>query len=52
MARKNITEKDIGYIDAESRKVVYPFLRKQFLFKPQEENRLLMVKILVQEYRL
>jgi type I restriction enzyme M protein len=45
-----IPEKDIGYVDVDRRKVVYPFLGKEFSLKPEEENRLIMVKKLILEY--
>lgn len=45
-----VIEKDIGYLDVERNKVVYPFAKKEFQFKPEEEVRLIMVKKLVLEY--
>lgn len=45
-----VTEKDVGYIDVERNKVVYPFAKKEFQLKPEEEVRLIMVKKLVLEY--
>lgn len=50
MANRKIEEKDIGYVDAERKKVIYPFLKKEFALKPEEEIRLIMVKKLVLEY--
>lgn len=48
--RKKLEEKDIGYIDAPRKKVVYTFLDKEFPHKPEEEVRLIMVKKLILEY--
>lgn len=48
--KTKIDEKDIGYIDSERKKIVYPFLKKEFVFKPEEEIRLIMVKKLIFEY--
>lgn len=50
VAKPRIEEKDIGYIDGEKKKVIYPFLKKEFSLKPEEEIRLLMVKKLILEY--
>jgi len=50
MANRKVEEKDIGYVDAERKKVVYPFLKKEFALKPEEEIRLLMIKKLILEY--
>ena len=47
---RKLQEKDIGYVDAERKKIVYPFLIKEFALKPEEEIRLLMVKRLILEY--
>ena len=41
---------DIGIIDSERKKVVYPFLKKEYTLKPEEEIRLLMVEKLINEY--
>jgi len=51
LAKLKIDEKDVGYIDAENKKVIYPFLNKKFSLKPEEEIRLLMVKKLILDYR-
>jgi len=48
--KKKLTEREIGYIDADRKKVVYPFLKKEFALKPEEENRLLMIRKLILEY--
>ncbi len=45
-----IQERDIGYIDPEKKRVVYPLLDKEYSLKPEEEIRLLMLKKLVLEY--
>jgi type I restriction enzyme M protein len=45
-----ISEKEIGYIDVDKQKVVYPFINKEFQLKPEEEIRLLVLKRLVLEY--
>lgn len=50
MADHKIEGKDIGYVDAERKKIVYPFLKKEFSLKPEEEIRLIMVKKLILEY--
>jgi type I restriction enzyme M protein len=47
---KELAAEDIGYIDTDRKKVVYPFLGREFVLKPEEEVRLLMVKRLVLEY--
>lgn len=49
-ATKKVAEKDVGYVDAERKKVSYPFLTKEFPLKPEEEIRLLMVRKLILEY--
>ena len=49
MPRARIEDKDIGYIDSERRKVIYPFLKREFTLKPEEEIRLIMVKKLIVE---
>lgn len=52
MVRNNkILEKDIGFIDAENKKIVYPFLDKEYPDKPEEQIRLLMLKKLILEYK-
>jgi type I restriction enzyme M protein len=49
MARK-VDEKDIGYVDADRKKIVYPFIKKEVALKPEEEIRLIMLKRLILEY--
>jgi len=46
-----IKEKEVGYIDTEKNKVVYPFLKKEYKATPEEKVRLLMVKKLIFEYK-
>lgn len=38
-----LIEKDIGYVDVERNKVVYPFTKKEFPLKPEEEVRLNLI---------
>jgi type I restriction enzyme M protein len=45
-----LDDQDVGYVDADRRKIVYPFAAKEFPLKPEEENRLIMLRKLVLEY--
>ncbi len=49
-SRGQIQEREIGYVDPEKKKVIYPLLNKEYAIKPEEKIRLLMLKKLVLEY--
>lgn len=56
MGRKDIRSQlasedtEYGYIDVEKSKVVYPFINKTYPRKPEEENRLILVRKILLEY--